>query len=163
MSRQRRSSLHTQQPHLMFPNRKSALIVGAEPPIRFQFTLLWGKFPHFCPVVCLARASLAAAVCRICHYGRCFSANFFNVPTAMFPWLCVWRCIYNNTYACVRTMSELWNLQYCEFDDQEVRFAHCPLHPLGLLPGALLAGLGGRREIPGNVPWGDRVYFFTEV
>lgn len=28
---------------------------------------------------------------------------------------------YNNTYACVRTMSALWNLQYCEFDDQEVR------------------------------------------
>uniref|UniRef100_A0A8C2QS86 N-acetylglucosamine-6-sulfatase n=1 Tax=Capra hircus TaxID=9925 RepID=A0A8C2QS86_CAPHI len=33
---------------------------------------------------------------------------------------CVCEDAYNNTYACVRTMSELWNLQYCEFDDQEV-------------------------------------------
>lgn len=33
---------------------------------------------------------------------------------------CVCEDAYNNTYACVRTMSERWNLQYCEFDDQEV-------------------------------------------
>lgn len=33
---------------------------------------------------------------------------------------CVCEDAYNNTYACVRTMSALWNLQYCEFDDQEV-------------------------------------------
>uniref|UniRef100_A0A8D1FUQ3 N-acetylglucosamine-6-sulfatase n=1 Tax=Sus scrofa TaxID=9823 RepID=A0A8D1FUQ3_PIG len=33
---------------------------------------------------------------------------------------CVCEDAYNNTYACVRTMSHLWNLQYCEFDDQEV-------------------------------------------
>ncbi|XP_066225916.1 N-acetylglucosamine-6-sulfatase isoform X3 [Saccopteryx leptura] len=33
---------------------------------------------------------------------------------------CVCEDAYNNTYACVRTMSALWDLQYCEFDDQEV-------------------------------------------
>ncbi|KAM8981048.1 N-acetylglucosamine-6-sulfatase [Sarcophilus harrisii] len=33
---------------------------------------------------------------------------------------CVCEDAYNNTYACVRTMSKSWNLQYCEFDDQEV-------------------------------------------
>ncbi|KAL6057969.1 hypothetical protein STEG23_015837 [Scotinomys teguina] len=33
---------------------------------------------------------------------------------------CVCEDAYNNTYACVRTLSSLWNLQYCEFDDQEV-------------------------------------------
>ncbi|XP_004632186.1 N-acetylglucosamine-6-sulfatase [Octodon degus] len=33
---------------------------------------------------------------------------------------CICEDAYNNTYACVRTMSALWNLQYCEFDDQEV-------------------------------------------
>ncbi|XP_054574871.1 N-acetylglucosamine-6-sulfatase isoform X2 [Eptesicus fuscus] len=33
---------------------------------------------------------------------------------------CVCEDAYNNTYACVRTMSARWNLQYCEFDDQEV-------------------------------------------
>lgn len=34
---------------------------------------------------------------------------------------CVCEDAYNNTYACVRTLSSVWNLQYCEFDDQEVR------------------------------------------
>lgn len=34
---------------------------------------------------------------------------------------CVCEDAYNNTYACVRTLSPMWNLQYCEFDDQEVR------------------------------------------
>lgn len=33
---------------------------------------------------------------------------------------CVCEDAYNNTYACVRTLSSMWNLQYCEFDDQEV-------------------------------------------
>ncbi|KAF3826045.1 hypothetical protein GH733_006159 [Mirounga leonina] len=33
---------------------------------------------------------------------------------------CVCEDAYNNTYACVRTLSAQWNLQYCEFDDQEV-------------------------------------------
>lgn len=33
---------------------------------------------------------------------------------------CVCEDAYNNTYACVRTLSPMWNLQYCEFDDQEV-------------------------------------------
>lgn len=61
---------------------------------------------------------------------------------------CVCEDAYNNTYACVRTMSELWNLQYCEFDDQEVRGPAAP-PPLVSIARALLAGLGGRREIPG--------------
>ncbi|ETE66000.1 N-acetylglucosamine-6-sulfatase, partial [Ophiophagus hannah] len=33
---------------------------------------------------------------------------------------CVCEDAYNNTYACVRTLSSKWNLQYCEFDDREV-------------------------------------------
>ncbi|XP_077194812.1 N-acetylglucosamine-6-sulfatase isoform X2 [Paroedura picta] len=33
---------------------------------------------------------------------------------------CVCEDAYNNTYACVRTLSALWDLQYCEFDDREV-------------------------------------------
>ncbi|XP_034259005.1 N-acetylglucosamine-6-sulfatase [Pantherophis guttatus] len=33
---------------------------------------------------------------------------------------CVCEDAYNNTYACVRTLSTKWNLQYCEFDDREV-------------------------------------------
>uniref|UniRef100_A0A8C9VWC5 N-acetylglucosamine-6-sulfatase n=1 Tax=Scleropages formosus TaxID=113540 RepID=A0A8C9VWC5_SCLFO len=33
---------------------------------------------------------------------------------------CVCEDSYNNTYACVRTMSPSGNLQYCEFDDSEV-------------------------------------------
>lgn len=28
---------------------------------------------------------------------------------------------YNNTYACVRTVAPSASLQYCEFDDSEVR------------------------------------------
>lgn len=57
---------------------------------------------------------------------------------------CVCEDAYNNTYACVRTMSARWNLQYCEFDDQEVR---CPAASL-CFAGALLVGLGGRRAVP---------------
>ncbi|XP_020641664.3 N-acetylglucosamine-6-sulfatase [Pogona vitticeps] len=33
---------------------------------------------------------------------------------------CVCEDAYNNTYACVRTLSASWDLQYCEFDDREV-------------------------------------------
>ncbi|TSK13215.1 N-acetylglucosamine-6-sulfatase [Bagarius yarrelli] len=33
---------------------------------------------------------------------------------------CVCEDAYNNTYACVRTVSKSTNLQYCEFDDNEV-------------------------------------------
>ncbi|XP_076861011.1 N-acetylglucosamine-6-sulfatase [Brachyhypopomus gauderio] len=33
---------------------------------------------------------------------------------------CVCEDSYNNTYACVRTLSQTANLQYCEFDDNEV-------------------------------------------
>ncbi|XP_066524647.1 N-acetylglucosamine-6-sulfatase [Hoplias malabaricus] len=33
---------------------------------------------------------------------------------------CVCEDSYNNTYACVRTVSQSVNLQYCEFDDNEV-------------------------------------------
>uniref|UniRef100_A0A4W4DSB9 N-acetylglucosamine-6-sulfatase n=1 Tax=Electrophorus electricus TaxID=8005 RepID=A0A4W4DSB9_ELEEL len=33
---------------------------------------------------------------------------------------CVCEDSYNNTYACVRTLSQAANLQYCEFDDNEV-------------------------------------------
>uniref|UniRef100_A0A8C2GMX1 N-acetylglucosamine-6-sulfatase n=1 Tax=Cyprinus carpio TaxID=7962 RepID=A0A8C2GMX1_CYPCA len=33
---------------------------------------------------------------------------------------CVCEDSYNNTYACVRTVSQAANLQYCEFDDNEV-------------------------------------------
>ncbi|XP_053544167.1 N-acetylglucosamine-6-sulfatase isoform X2 [Ictalurus punctatus] len=33
---------------------------------------------------------------------------------------CVCEDAYNNTYACVRTVSQTTNLQYCEFDDNEV-------------------------------------------
>uniref|UniRef100_A0A8C0HGW5 N-acetylglucosamine-6-sulfatase n=1 Tax=Chelonoidis abingdonii TaxID=106734 RepID=A0A8C0HGW5_CHEAB len=33
---------------------------------------------------------------------------------------CVCEDSYNNTYACVRTLSTSWDLQYCEFDDREV-------------------------------------------
>uniref|UniRef100_A0A8D0CD35 N-acetylglucosamine-6-sulfatase n=1 Tax=Salvator merianae TaxID=96440 RepID=A0A8D0CD35_SALMN len=33
---------------------------------------------------------------------------------------CVCEDAYNNTYACVRTLSSSWDLQYCEFDDREV-------------------------------------------
>lgn len=44
---------------------------------------------------------------------------------------CVCEDAYNNTYACVRTLSSMWNLQYCEFDDQEVRrqVSGHPFHP----------------------------------
>ncbi|XP_073183984.1 N-acetylglucosamine-6-sulfatase isoform X3 [Lepidochelys kempii] len=35
---------------------------------------------------------------------------------------CVCEDAYNNTYACVRTLSALWDLQYCEFDDREELF-----------------------------------------
>lgn len=34
---------------------------------------------------------------------------------------CVCEDSYNNTYACVRTVSQNANLQYCEFDDNEVK------------------------------------------
>lgn len=34
---------------------------------------------------------------------------------------CVCEDSYNNTYACVRTVSQAANLQYCEFDDNEVK------------------------------------------
>lgn len=34
---------------------------------------------------------------------------------------CVCEDAYNNTYACVRTVSQNANLQYCEFDDNEVK------------------------------------------
>ncbi|KAM9467435.1 N-acetylglucosamine-6-sulfatase [Clarias gariepinus] len=33
---------------------------------------------------------------------------------------CVCEDAYNNTYACIRTVSQTTNLQYCEFDDNEV-------------------------------------------
>lgn len=33
---------------------------------------------------------------------------------------CVCEDAFNNTYACVRTVSKAENLQYCEFDDNEV-------------------------------------------
>lgn len=33
---------------------------------------------------------------------------------------CVCEDSYNNTYACVRTVAPSANLQYCEFDDNEV-------------------------------------------
>ncbi|KAK6269224.1 hypothetical protein J4Q44_G00394560 [Coregonus suidteri] len=33
---------------------------------------------------------------------------------------CVCEDSFNNTYACVRTVSPFTNLQYCEFDDNEV-------------------------------------------
>lgn len=33
---------------------------------------------------------------------------------------CVCEDAYNNTYACVRTVAPSANLQYCEFDDNEV-------------------------------------------
>uniref|UniRef100_A0A1A8CK11 Glucosamine (N-acetyl)-6-sulfatase a n=1 Tax=Nothobranchius kadleci TaxID=1051664 RepID=A0A1A8CK11_NOTKA len=33
---------------------------------------------------------------------------------------CVCEDSYNNTYACVRTVAPFANLQYCEFDDNEV-------------------------------------------
>ena len=48
---------------------------------------------------------------------------------------CVCEDAYNNTYACVRTVSERWNLQYCEFDDQEVRRPAAPAPRVCLLPG----------------------------
>lgn len=34
---------------------------------------------------------------------------------------CVCEDSYNNTYACVRTVAPSANLQYCEFDDNEVK------------------------------------------
>lgn len=34
---------------------------------------------------------------------------------------CVCEDAYNNTYACVRTIAPSANLQYCEFDDNEVK------------------------------------------
>lgn len=34
---------------------------------------------------------------------------------------CVCEDSYNNTYACVRTVAQAANLQYCEFDDNEVK------------------------------------------
>lgn len=62
---------------------------------------------------------------------------------------CVCEDSYNNTYACVRTVSALWDLQYCEFDDQEVRGpAASPARACVSVAPALLAGLGGRRAIP---------------
>ena len=73
-----------------------------------------------------------------------FQLTFLMSLQQCFP-DCVCEDAYNNTYACVRTMSELWNLQYCEFDDQEVRQPTAP-PPLGSIARALLAG---RREIPG--------------
>lgn len=37
---------------------------------------------------------------------------------------CVCEDSYNNTYACVRTVAPSANLQYCEFDDNEVHRKH---------------------------------------
>lgn len=34
---------------------------------------------------------------------------------------CVCEDAFNNTYACVRTIAPSANLQYCEFDDNEVK------------------------------------------
>ena len=97
--------------------------------------------------VWLKPAWLLLYASSICHCWRCSSANFSMSLQQCFP-DCVCEDAYNNTYACVRTMSERWNLQYCEFDDQEVRGPAAP-PPLVSIARALLAGLGGRREIPG--------------
>lgn len=43
-----------------------------------------------------------------------------SVPQECFP-DCVCEDAYNNTYACVRTVAPSASLQYCEFDDNEVR------------------------------------------
>lgn len=57
-----------------------------------------------------------------------------SLPQECFP-DCVCEDAYNNTYACVRTVSPSANLQYCEFDDNEVHsqetertFIHHPHH-----------------------------------
>lgn len=46
-----------------------------------------------------------------------------NADAAIPPQECFPDCVcedsYNNTYACVRTLSSSANLQYCEFDDNE--------------------------------------------
>lgn len=45
---------------------------------------------------------------------------YLCLPKECFP-DCVCEDSYNNTYACVRTFSPSANLQYCEFDDNEVQ------------------------------------------
>lgn len=108
----------------------------SQPHVCFQFTSLW-KVSSFLSS-CMSGSSQPG-----CHWmqitfvtkGGCPSANFLNVLQQCFP-DCVCEDAYNNTYACVRTMSELWNLQYCEFDDQEVRGPAAPPTPcVCLLPG----------------------------
>lgn len=48
------------------------------------------------------------------------SVFFLSLFQECFP-DCVCEDSYNNTYACVRTVAPSANLQYCEFDDNEVR------------------------------------------
>lgn len=43
-----------------------------------------------------------------------------SFPQECFP-DCVCEDAFNNTYACVRTVAPSVSLQYCEFDDNEVR------------------------------------------
>lgn len=114
---------YTHTPHV--PSSSQPL-AGASLTSVFSL-LLSGKFPHFRPVVCLAQASLAATGWKshLSLKEDALQLTFLLSPQQCFP-DCVCEDAYNNTYACVRTMSELWNLQYCEFDDQEVREPAAP-------------------------------------
>ena len=54
---------------------------------------------------------------------RSSSDCFSSLLQECFP-DCVCEDSYNNTYACVRTVASSANLQYCEFDDNEVQRAN---------------------------------------
>ena len=56
---------------------------------------------------------------------------------------------YNNTYACVRTVAPSANLQYCEFDDNQVKkigrgaqFASVAVDPIAIIICQSLKMLG---------------------
>ena len=57
------------------------------------------------------------------------SFHFSLLVSKCFPQECFPDCVcedaFNNTYACVRSIAPSTNLQYCEFDDNEVQRPSC--------------------------------------
>lgn len=153
--------VHKQNYHNVFLNQVSHS--KEQSPTSVFDSLLCGKLPHFCPVVGLAWATLVAPLGKwyilLQNYPE---LTFWTSLQQCFP-DCVCEDAYNNTYACVRTLSAQWDLQYCEFDDQEVRRPSAS--PTRSCPsvGALSAGRGSRRAVPRMFPKEVRVLIFTST
>lgn len=133
-----------------------------KPPIYLWFTSLW-KVASFLSSGRSGLSHLGSPSRQVVYFTTELSwVNFLNIPTAMFPRLCLWRCLQQHLRLCEDPVSAVeFTVLWVWWPGGKKAFCLPPPHRV--LASALSAGRGSRRAIPRMFPKEVRLLIYTST